>query len=272
MSNLQMRVISALIMASLVALSIWAGRIPSLISVYVLGVITLDEIQSNFYIQSRRSKTYLFSLMIFSIIFFLTNFAFFLPQAYLIFIYGGLGLNLLLVIYLFFINLSKNDFDKYSVEFSWALGALVAIPMMSLSYIIQSSRWQRYLVCLLLVTFMVDTAAYFCGKYFGKHKLWEKVSPKKTVEGALGGVLMSMLITSAFWSYFLAPMKLSYLLIFVILASCAQIGDLAQSKLKRQFEIKDSSSLIPGHGGVYDRIDSLLFVTPLFAYFILCIN
>jgi phosphatidate cytidylyltransferase len=118
---------------------------------------------------------------------------------------------------------------------------------------------------------MFDTAAYFSGKKFGKHKLWESVSPKKTIEGLVGGVLFSVLITSLFWNYFIAPVKIGTILIFLLVACCSQLGDLVQSKLKRQFEIKDSSHLIPGHGGVYDRIDSLMFVSPIYAFYLMAL-
>jgi phosphatidate cytidylyltransferase len=121
----------------------------------------------------------------------------------------------------------------------------------------------------MLLNFMVDTAAYFTGKKFGKHKLWEAVSPKKTIEGAVGGVVFSVIATSVFWNYLVNDVGLLSIGFFAIIACCSQVGDLFQSKFKRHFEIKDSSTLIPGHGGVYDRIDSLLFVAPLYAFFLM---
>ncbi len=104
-----------------------------------------------------------------------------------------------------------------------------------------------------------------------KHKLWEAVSPKKTIEGLVGGVFFSVLFTSIFWNQFVEEVTPVTVAFFIFLALCAQVGDLAQSKLKRQFEIKDSSSLIPGHGGVYDRVDSLLFVSPLYAFYLMAV-
>jgi phosphatidate cytidylyltransferase len=115
----------------------------------------------------------------------------------------------------------------------------------------------------------VDTFAYFTGKKFGKHKLWEAVSPKKTIEGAIGGVLSSVILTCLYWNHFVSAVTPYTAIIFFIIACFSQVGDLVQSKLKRQFDIKDSSTLIPGHGGVYDRVDSLLFVAPFFAFYLM---
>jgi phosphatidate cytidylyltransferase len=95
------------------------------------------------------------------------------------------------------------------------------------------------------------------------------VSPKKTIEGLIGGVFFSVLATSLYWNYFIEELDALTVFFFTVIACCSQVGDLAQSKLKRQFEIKDSSSLIPGHGGVYDRVDSLMFVAPLYAFYLM---
>jgi phosphatidate cytidylyltransferase len=110
----------------------------------------------------------------------------------------------------------------------------------------------------------MDTGAWFFGKNFGKHKLWPAVSPNKTIEGAVGGCLLSGGLGSLVWYLNFDTMSAKMFLILCALGILSHIGDLIQSKLKRQFEIKDSSSLIPGHGGVYDRFDSLMFVAPFY--------
>jgi phosphatidate cytidylyltransferase len=136
--------------------------------------------------------------------------------------------------------------------------------MISLVYIINFQSWQLVILLLLVVNFGMDSGAWFFGKSFGKHKLWPAVSPNKTIEGLLGGMLTSGLC--GYGMYLLVFDKKNYwtIIIFSLLGLLSQIGDLVQSKLKRQYGIKDSSSLIPGHGGVYDRIDSLVFVLPFF--------
>jgi phosphatidate cytidylyltransferase len=173
------------------------------------------------------------------------------------------------LLYLFLVYRKSETLLRIFRSFSWGAGLFALIPLLSLSYIVHLPNWRSYFVGLMLLNFMVDTAAYFAGKRFGRHKLWEAVSPKKTIEGAIGGVLTSVVVTSIFWHYFISDVTLTTVTFFIITACCSQVGDLAQSKLKRQFDIKDSSSLIPGHGGVYDRVDSLLFVSPMYAFYVM---
>ncbi|WP_087022154.1 phosphatidate cytidylyltransferase [Thaumasiovibrio subtropicus] len=118
------------------------------------------------------------------------------------------------------------------------------------------------LVLLLLLTQGNDVLQYLCGKRWGKHKLYEAVSPNKTQEGAIGGVLFSTLLAGfiAPWLLEISPLRAaSY---GALLSSLGIAGDLLVSAYKRQQGIKDMGTLIPGHGGILDRIDSLLLSTP----------
>lgn len=114
-----------------------------------------------------------------------------------------------------------------------------------------------------------DSAAFFGGVNLGKHKLFLRVSPNKTWEGAFFGFLTSILIMILFQSLFLDFISLySALIIGLIIGILGQIGDLVESLFKRDAGIKDSSNLIPGHGGIYDRFDSLFFSAPFIYYYI----
>ncbi len=116
------------------------------------------------------------------------------------------------------------------------------------------------LACILLG----DSGAYFVGRAFGKHKLIPKVSPKKTVEGAIGGLVFSALTGVLFCIFFMKQLSPIWGFITALIVGAAgQVGDLAESALKRTANVKDSGSLLPGHGGMLDRIDSLLFGVPL---------
>jgi phosphatidate cytidylyltransferase len=126
----------------------------------------------------------------------------------------------------------------------------------------------------LVLTWLNDSGAFFFGKLFGKRKLMPSVSPGKTIAGAVGAVGTCVVATWAYFAFLLQPyaklgLSITGLLIFgVAMSAAAQIGDLVESMLKRQAGVKDSSALIPGHGGVLDRVDSLLFTIPL-AYVLL---
>jgi phosphatidate cytidylyltransferase len=127
------------------------------------------------------------------------------------------------------------------------------------------SRWGGYtIVSIFASIWMCDTAAYFGGVTFGRHKLFERVSPKKSWEGSVFGFVAALLTMIIARSTVLDYLRLQdALVIGVIVGVFGQLGDLVESRFKRDAGMKDSSALIPGHGGVYDRFDSLVFVAPI---------
>ena len=131
----------------------------------------------------------------------------------------------------------------------------------------------KYLIWFILfAAWGTDTCAYFIGCKFGKHK-FSKISPKKSIEGCIGGTVGSMILALiyAFALNKLVGLEISYLYITLtgfVLSILSQIGDLSASSIKRTVGIKDFGNLIPGHGGMLDRIDSIIFIAP-FAYFLL---
>jgi phosphatidate cytidylyltransferase len=120
-----------------------------------------------------------------------------------------------------------------------------------------------------LLTWASDTGAYFAGRAFGRRKLIPSVSPGKTVAGAIGGLLLSMIVCWAYTRWVLLPLAsltmtvVAALAFGAIISVSAQLGDLAESLVKRDVGVKDSSHIIPGHGGILDRFDSLFFVMPV---------
>jgi len=124
-----------------------------------------------------------------------------------------------------------------------------------------------FLVLVFACTFMNDTGAYFVGKQLGKHKLSPNISPGKTIEGTVGGLLVSVITAFVFNIIFSSPLSFIWVLIFGLAIGIAAIfGDLAESSIKRGGGVKDSGGLVPGHGGIMDRFDSFFFVFPVAYY------
>lgn len=121
-----------------------------------------------------------------------------------------------------------------------------------------------WIIFLLGIVFAGDIGAYYIGRYLGRHKLAPAISPGKTIEGSIGGLATNLMI-GALVKYFYFPNMLWLLsiLFFLSIGIVGQVGDLFESSLKRSANIKDSGSILPGHGGILDRIDALLFVAPV---------
>lgn len=129
----------------------------------------------------------------------------------------------------------------------------------------QINRWGGYTVIAIFASiWMCDTAAYFGGSAFGKHRLLESVSPKKTWEGAVFGFVFSVLTMILAKILLLGYLTFQHAIVIgVLIGIFGQFGDLIESRFKRDAGVKDSSKLIPGHGGLYDRFDSLVYISPI---------
>lgn len=123
----------------------------------------------------------------------------------------------------------------------------------------------KIIVGVFILVWANDTFAYLIGKNFGKHKLLERISPKKTVEGFIGGLLGALLASYVLFKFIDMFNWYIWAGLAVIATFCGTVGDLVQSKFKRQAGVKDSGVIMPGHGGIYDRLDSIIYTTP-FAY------
>ncbi|WP_292011163.1 phosphatidate cytidylyltransferase [Chryseobacterium sp.] len=148
-----------------------------------------------------------------------------------------------------------------ALPFSFALG----IP----KYSTIGNTFSLEVFFLFILIWSSDTFAYLTGKFFGKHKMAPKISPKKTWEGYIGGVILT-LILSYFIEEYNPDLRGNWMVVGFLVAAFAPLGDLVESQLKRNFGVKDSGNIIPGHGGVLDRLDSFLICAPVvYLYFIL---
>ncbi len=138
--------------------------------------------------------------------------------------------------------------------------ALLLAPLTILKRRPDGAAW---IFLILTITWFSDTGAYFAGRFLGKHKLYPQVSPAKTVEGAVGGLLSSVGAAALAKLWYLPALSwLDCLLLAIPAGALGQAGDLCESLLKRASGVKDSGNILPGHGGLLDRIDAVLFATP----------
>lgn len=144
---------------------------------------------------------------------------------------------------------------------SWLLSHLIFLHGLP-----NGKGWVWYL---LLVVWAGDTGAYYTGRKFGKHPLSPVISPKKTIEGTLGGLAASLLVSFiAKWAFLAQLRWIDCLLLGLLLATIAQLGDLCESLLKRGADVKDSGTILPGHGGILDRLDGVMFAAPVLYYYV----
>ncbi|MEW9667667.1 phosphatidate cytidylyltransferase [Ammoniphilus sp. 3BR4] len=158
---------------------------------------------------------------------------------------------------------SKNTSSIHEVSYIFIGSVYLGV---SLHYMLETRLLEQGLIltlAVLLAAWATDTSAYFVGKAMGRHKLWPTISPNKTIEGSVGGIVVAVLVL-AVMSFFSDQLAFTDALILALAVSTfGQLGDLVESAVKRTLGVKDSGQLLPGHGGALDRFDSLLFVFPV---------
>ncbi len=160
---------------------------------------------------------------------------------------------------------NNKEFDLGKIVSLFGFPLPYAYAFSCLSSVIKDEFGLYYLLMLLNFSSVCDMGAYFVGVTCGKHKLCPNLSPKKTVEGAIGGIASSMMFTVILYFIFSKPL-LPSLLLTIPFCILGMIGDLFASAIKRSVGLKDYSNLIPGHGGILDRVDSIIMIAP-FLYF-----
>lgn len=160
---------------------------------------------------------------------------------------------------------SKNDFTFDDV-------AVAVLGIMYIGYgfrflLLTRNAGLDLLLFVLFVVWATDIGAYMIGRKLGKHKLAPSISPNKTIEGAFGGIVMALIIAFIYLTYYPQNYNTGWMLaLTVVLSIAGQLGDLVESAFKRYYNVKDSGNILPGHGGILDRFDSLLFVLPILYY------
>ena len=252
------RVISGLIGIPLMLVVVWYGQTPLLV---LTGFIMLCGYYELIDILLEKNKVAPFWLMVLGGLLLLAN-AYFYHGSFL-----GLTISLVLFLNLSAIVLMYPEFSP-SDGAACLYGTLYVGMLVYLYMLRELPDGTAWLIFALINTWAGDTGAYFVGKTWGKHKLAPQLSPKKTIEGAVGGVISCLLVTGVFHVFYPAPDFSKLLVLSVLVAVIGLLGDLVESVLKRRAGIKDSGKLIPGHGGVLDRFDSFLLIAPLVYYYV----
>lgn len=156
----------------------------------------------------------------------------------------------------------RGDDSTHFPDCQILVGGILYIPLLILPVLHFSMREQLLVAVAAIVS---DTGAYYIGSYFGKRRIWPRVSPKKSWAGSIGGLVLCVSACAALGYVWGARPWWNFALLGVVLNIASQLGDFFESALKRTLGVKDSGTLLPGHGGLLDRIDSLLFVIPVYA-------
>lgn len=260
-----MRIISAIVMILIAVPLLLYGELPFKIFVTILGSVSLFEL---FGVREKEKKfpmiLKILSLIIFCLIVFFGNMN-------TTNIYMDYKIFIILFAVLFLPVVFINDNSKYNI--SDALFLISTIIFLGTVFNLITTIREKdltYFIYLLFITIFTDTFALLCGKFLGKHKLCKKISPNKTIEGAVGGSILGTIIATTFYALVInSGTNIIVVIITTLLLSIiGQIGDLFFSSIKRNYNVKDFSNLIPGHGGILDRFDSFIFVVMLYTLFI----
>ncbi len=259
------RIMSAVFGIILLVFFIFLGSLPFTILIMIIAVIAIKEYDNMLSLNYANNKILLST---FSIIILLYTY---LSNRGIIELSEGLFFTVTLF-FLFVYHIFKVDTNNFLERLGYNLFGIVYVAgglaffILLRDFNIPPFTNTTAIWLALLATWAEDTGAYFIGVKFGKTK-FTNISPKKTIEGAIGGILFTILIISIY-TYFLGIFSGYWLVYAFFVAIIAMIGDLFESSMKRYSGVKDSGSIIPGHGGILDRFDSLLFSIP-FTYFFL---
>lgn len=255
---MKQRITTAIIAAAVFLPIVIIGGIPMIISAYLLASVALYEL-----LRMRNLKLFSVPGFISLIVLWIFLIPAQIQEQFEFSLNAKLEFALLAVLLLLTYTVAtKNKFNFDDVSFS--ILATIYIGMGFLYLIETREAGLVYIFYALFVIWGTDSGAYFIGRAFGKRKLWPEISPNKTKEGFGGGILSAVVIAILFSLFTnIDANLLPLILITIVLSIAGQVGDLVESALKRHYDVKDSGTILPGHGGILDRFDSLLFVVPL---------
>jgi len=253
---LKSRVLSALIGIPLIIIIVWLGGYFLLFFTGLVIIIATREMFKMF--ASLNLSPYFWLALAGNLLL--------LSSAYFKLNLAGIVTFLLIVFFIILIIF----YPRYSfLDSTLGLAAMLYLSLFIYFYLLDSlPKGEFWLFFLLLNVWATDTTAYFSGKSFGRRPLAPLISPRKTVAGAIGGLAGGLAVTLIFILLYPVLPKLPVLFLGLLISVVAQISDLTASIFKRQAKVKEAGKIIPGHGGILDRFDSLFFTSPLVYYYV----
>lgn len=253
------RAVSGLLYTAMLVASILSSELVFIILFYILSLVCLVEMQ-----KLLRLKSYALYLLQ-ALLFYLFSFLKFNKDATIMLLIITIFVNLFLVKDLIFVRkIPVFEKKKYIIIIFYLISSTIFLTLIPT---IQGDFKPNLVIGIFFLIWTNDTFAYLVGKNFGKHKLYERISPNKTIEGFLGGVVFTIGMGYLIWYYTEFMYLEVWIGLAIIMSIFGTLGDLIQSKFKRQAGVKDSGKLMPGHGGLFDRLDSVIFASPfVYAY------
>ena len=252
---MRIRTLTSILLLLVILPIVWIGGLPLVGLIYIMSFISLHELlrMKNIHILSLPG---IFAMIALGILIYPDIHEWITVETQV------KALIFMSFIILSFTVVSKNQFNFIDASFCMLSVAYIGIGHM---YFYQTREAGiMFILFAFFIVWSTDTGAYLIGKMLGKHKLWPQISPNKTIEGFVGGIIICLLVSLIFFFQFnLHDNLLIFLAISTVLSMFGQLGDLVESALKRHFDVKDSGSILPGHGGLLDRFDSFIFVLPL---------
>lgn len=260
MREIIVRTISGIVYILIVIFSMYTSRELFMGLFLLLGLLTLNEFKKLLDL-----KSFIPYILLPTALYFLS---YYIAEMFVVYIYLGVSLlvNLLLARDLLIIKATP-IFHKYKYipTLFYVISGFVFLTLIPFS---KGTFMPEIIVGIFVLIWTNDTCAYVFGKSLGKHKLFERISPKKTIEGFFGGLIGAVIAGFIIFKVTNIYNLSTWLVLAIIVSLFGTIGDLVQSKYKRQAGVKNSGTVMPGHGGLYDRLDSILYASPFIYAFL----
>lgn len=260
MKELIVRAFSGLIYVAVVVLSMFASREWFIGLFFILGIITIFE-----FLKLVHLKSYI-SYILFAIAMYFIGYLMFEYRAVYLLLIISVFVNLFLLKDLLWVNkIPMFGKKKYITVIFYLMSGFIFLTLIPMS---QSDYKPLVILGVFILIWANDSFAYLVGKNLGRAKLLERISPKKTIEGFIGGISGALLAGFLIYKFTEIYELWIWLVVGLIASVFGTVGDLVQSKFKRQAGVKDSGLIMPGHGGIYDRLDSIIYSSPFIYSFL----